>query len=258
MDILYILGEGCSRCDNLELKCSLRSVAKYGKNVGRIFVAGYCPDWLSDEVVKVPFTQPWPKLRSGEAEAQDNLAKKHANMTATILHVVDNTDISDEFLVSMDDHFYIRNVDFENYPFYCKRYGANNELPVAGKSEYRKFLATTKAKCEEDGISKFYLSLHRNMHCSRKTIAECRELLEEVVSVPTPLEPFAYMLNWRHAKDADFEPTIVRDWKLKGGRDWWKADPEKTEVFSAYDFGPGLGMATLLKGLYNQKSQYEK
>ncbi|MBR0299772.1 MAG: hypothetical protein IJQ93_05590, partial [Bacteroidales bacterium] len=54
MDILYIVGAGCSRCNDFELRMSLRSIAMYGKNVGRVFVCGHCPDWLSDEVVKLP------------------------------------------------------------------------------------------------------------------------------------------------------------------------------------------------------------
>lgn len=44
MDILYIVGKGRSLCDNKELRYSLRSLAKYGKNIDRIFVAGYCPE----------------------------------------------------------------------------------------------------------------------------------------------------------------------------------------------------------------------
>ena len=168
MDILYIIGNGCSKCNDLELRCSLRSIAEYGKNISRVFVAGYCPEWLSDDVVKVPFEQPWPKLKDGEAEAQDNLTRKHANMLATILYVVDNTDIGDEFLVSSDDHMYVRSVNFDKYPFYCKRFGTINLLPYDGNTEYRKFLAKTRERLESEGMTAYYFCLHRNMHLCRK------------------------------------------------------------------------------------------
>lgn len=257
MDILYIVGENCSKCNNLELRCSLRSIEKYGKNVGRIFVAGFCPEWLSDEVVKVPFTQPWQILQEGEQETQDNLAKKHANILATILHVVDNTDIGAEFLVSMDDHMYIRGVNFDKYPFYCKRFGKDNHLPTSENTEYKKFLATTRERLEADGLESYYFCLHRNMHMSRKTISDCRLFLEAVVSTPLPVECHAYLLNYRLSHDVDFKPTIVRDVKLIGGGDWWKANPSNTECFSTADFCEGKGLAVLLRGLYNQKSKYE-
>lgn len=258
MDILYIIGNGCSKCNDLELRCSLRSIAQFGKNISRVFVAGYCPEWLSDEVVKVPFEQPWPKREDGEDEAQDNLTRKHANMLATILYVVDNTDIGDEFLVSMDDHLYVRDVNFDQYPFYCKRFGAINLLPYDGNTEYRKFLAVTRKKCEEGGLSAYYFSLHRNMHLCRKNISECRAFLDEVVSTPLPLEPFAYLINYRFTNDKDFKMKVVNDVKLNGGGDWWKTDPRKTECFSTYDFNDGKGLAVLLKGLYDKPCKYEK
>ena len=257
MDILYIIGNGCSKCENLELRCSLRSIAQYGKNISRVFVAGYCPKWLSDEVVKVPFTQPWPVLKDGEQEAQENLARKQANILATILHVVDNTDIGDEFLVSMDDHMYLRSVNFDKYPFYCKRFGKDNLLPGSGKTEYKKFLATTREKLEGDGLSAFYFCLHRNMHMSRKTISDCRTFLNEVVAEPIPIECHAYLLNYRLTHYADFIPTFVRDVKLSGGGDWWMVDSSINECFSTADFKEGKGLSVLLRGLYSKKSKYE-
>ena len=49
MDILYCLGEG-SKWNNNELRYSLRSLEKFGKNVGNIYVVGYDPGILSDKV----------------------------------------------------------------------------------------------------------------------------------------------------------------------------------------------------------------
>ena len=49
MDMLYILGNG-SKHDNQELRWSLRSLEKYGRNVGSIAIVGEPPEWLSPEV----------------------------------------------------------------------------------------------------------------------------------------------------------------------------------------------------------------
>ena len=53
MDIVYIIGKG-SKWNNQELKYSLRSIAKYGINIGKVFIVGYKPNFVSDEVIYIP------------------------------------------------------------------------------------------------------------------------------------------------------------------------------------------------------------
>ena len=57
MDILYVIGKG-SEWNNNELRFSLRSIAKYGKNIDRVFIVGYKPDFVSDEVTFIPCDDP--------------------------------------------------------------------------------------------------------------------------------------------------------------------------------------------------------
>lgn len=256
MDILYIIGENCSKCNYNELRYSLRSIEKYGKNIGRVFVAGYCPDFLSDEVIKIPVEQPY-KYNPNENDLI--LTEKHCNMLYTILYVIDNSDISEEFLVSMDDHIYIRDVDFDNYPFYVKKYGVKNELPKEKKNQsaYKNFLAKTREICKEQGLSLAYSCLHRNMHYSKSIIVECREFLNKVISEKISLEHNAYLINYRFTKKGNFKFTPVNDVKIVGGGDWWRVNPEKTECFSTYDFEPGIGLDCLISGIFNEKSKYE-
>ena len=51
---------------------------------------------------------------------------KSKNIWAQILHAINNSDIGNnhdgEFLISMDDHFYCKETDFNSYPFYVKDY----------------------------------------------------------------------------------------------------------------------------------------
>ena len=255
MDILYIIGENRSKCNYNELRYSLRSIEQYGENVGRIFVAGCCPDFLSDEVIKVPCDQPY---HYDSSENELTLTEKHINILYTILYVLDHTDISDEFLVSMDDHIYIRNVDFDNYPFYVKKFGDKNELPSKGKSVYKKLLAKTREELEKQGLSVYYSTLHRNMHGSRAIYEECRDYLNQVILEKIPLEPHAFTINYRFTKKGDFEFKPVKDVKLNGGGDWWMVNPSKTECFSTSDFEPGIGLDCLMNGMFNKKSKYEK
>lgn len=249
MDILYIVGNGTSNCDNFELKCSLRSIDYFGKNVGRVFVAGYCPEWLSDEAIKVPFEQPY--------QHTTNVIEKANNILATILYAVDNTDIDDEFLVSMDDHFYVRPVDFGNYPYHVKAYGKYNEFPVKGNNIYADFLAKTRRFCKKHNITYKYFCPHRNMHCSREIINETREILNEVLSKKIACESLAFMLNWKNSKYG-VEIVPIRDIKISSAQDWYLTDPIGTEIFSTADFGIESELYLLMCGRYPDKSKYEK
>ena len=252
MDILYIIGRGTSHCNNFELRMSLRSLEKYGKGVGRIFIAGYCPEWLSDNVIKVPFIQPYEMPR--------NLAEKHINMISTVLYAVSNTDIDNEFLLSMDDHIFIRPTDFDNYPFYTKKFGEFDHLPqkdtIQCNSEYREFLGDTRIMCEKYNIDKYYLCPHRNMHMSRKIIDECKPILDEVIEKQIPCETFAFMLNWRHTKYG-FDITSTVDVKIQNSSQWWKADPEQTEIISTSDFRIGDKLYNLILDKFPEMSKYE-
>lgn len=97
MDILYIVGTGSTWVNN-ELKYSLRSIAKNGINVDRVFIVGYIPRFINQEnVVCIP--------------ADDPTKVKHYNMLYKIGLAIEKTDIGKnndgKFLVSSDDHFYI-------------------------------------------------------------------------------------------------------------------------------------------------------
>lgn len=268
MDILYIVGKGHSQCDNIELKYSLRSIEKHGKNINRVFVAGYCPEWLSDEIIKVPFTQPYvfnPKSITTIENDVRNLAKKSVNILATILYVADHTDIGEEFLVSMDDHFYIKDVDFNNYPFYIRHFANNDTLPIEGdrwcNSIYRLLCAKTRQILEEQGLPVFYFTCHRNLHLCRRDINECREFLNKVIDEALPVECFVYLNNYRLAKHHDFEPKVILDIKLRHPADeivYKLINPNITECFSTCDFKENSKIDNFLKGFFAQKSKYEK
>jgi len=116
VDILYIVGTG-SRWRNNELKYSLRSIAKNGYNINRIFIVGEIPNFVNTEsVICIPCNDP-TKI-------------KHYNMLYKIDKVIKSTDIGKDnggkFLVSSDDHFYIKPTNFAEYPIYWR----GEELPT--------------------------------------------------------------------------------------------------------------------------------
>ena len=251
MDIIYLVGEGCSKCDDNELRYSLRSIEKYGKNVNKVYVAGYCPEWLSDEICKVPCKQIYDRPQ--------NIIQKHINMLGTLLYTIDNTDISNKFLVSMDDHFYIRETDFDNYPIYAKKVLDNAQLGTKRNppTKYGQFILKTKKLLEKMNLPTYFFTLHRNMHISKDIMNECRDILENIIDQEVACEPIVFLLNYQY-KQQPFEFVTIKDIKIRGENMWWKVNPKETEVFSTYNFEVGSKLDTLIGNLFPEKSKYEK
>ena len=136
MDIVYVIGTE-SKHGNLELRMSLRSIAMYGMNKGKVIVVGAPPKWLSDEVIKV--------------NVEDKYVYKHSNILMCIEKVVDLGLVDGDFLYSSDDHFYCREVDFDNYPYYIKGPLRKRVDELDPFYNYHKSLCDTRMLCEKHG-----------------------------------------------------------------------------------------------------------
>ena len=255
MDVLYIIGKGRSLCDNKELRYSLRGLSENGKGIGRVFVAGYCPEWLSENVIKIPCED----IYKGETTQK----QKHCNITNTILYAVDNSDIDDEFICSMDDHIYIRETDFDNYPIHIvqKPHGEGEDkifLPTHPNGEpYNEYMVETGKILESIGLPTINYTLHRNMHLSRPFINEYRKTIENFIDECNMPEVFCLYGNAMKGK-TPHEYKTVKDVLVHNGGEWWKTDSRNTEVFSVVDFKEGSGLDILLGGLFPNKCKYEK
>ena len=152
-DIVYILGNGANDIDNRPLRWSLRSLAKHAKNVGRVIVCGYIPEWLSDEVVKI--------------ENEDLGSRGKAwNMLYNLKTAVEKADLKDDFLTSSDDHYLCKDCDLDKWP----RYYRGRDLPTVdalkrrrGNADpYLKHLVKTRFHLQRDGLSVRAACLHLN------------------------------------------------------------------------------------------------
>ncbi|MBR2266613.1 MAG: hypothetical protein IJ882_08170 [Paludibacteraceae bacterium] len=165
MDILYIVGTG-STWDNNELRYSLRSIAKNGRNVDRVFLVGYKPDFVSKEVVYIPCDDPYPA--------------KHKNILHKTICAVENSDISRHFLVSSDDHFYIKPTDFDALPVYYR----NEEIPAVPPkgqqySPYHLSLVATRNLLIQNALPVFQTNPHCNTHWDVDVFERYRYLFEQ-------------------------------------------------------------------------------
>ena len=124
-------------------------------------------------------------------------------------------------------------------------------MDLKHQEEYTNTLRHTRAFLEENGLPYYNFSPHRNMHCSKTLVAECKEL------VCQGIEPMTMWLNYKYGQKP-FEKKIIEDVKIKNGMEWWRTDPSLTEVFSTGDFTKKDGLYVLLSGLYPNKCKYEK
>ncbi|MCR5813050.1 MAG: hypothetical protein K6G15_00965 [Desulfovibrio sp.] len=93
MDIVYVLKE---QSRNVDLVYSLRSVQKYVTGYDRIWMAGYRPLWVSNEIPVIRTKQHGIKWQNGRN-----------NLIAACEH----PDVSEDFVLFNDDFFALRPVD---------------------------------------------------------------------------------------------------------------------------------------------------
>ena len=114
IDVLYILGKGSIE-NNEELRYSLRSLDKYAKNVGRIFITGECPDFVKDVI----YTR------------CDDPYSRNLNHFYKVYTTFMTTDISDNCILMYDDIFLCREVDAETYPWCYTPVRCNKDIQGA-------------------------------------------------------------------------------------------------------------------------------
>lgn len=247
MDILYVLGRG-SRWDNKELRYSLRSIERFGINVGKVYLVGYNPGFLSDEVTFIPC----------EDRFMDKYNGKHKNIIAAIYYAIEHSDISEEFLYSSDDHIYIKETDFDRYPYFCR-----GELPMRPAqfdskwNDYRFSLLETRELLTKHGLTCYHFSQHGNTHMSRSAIRNAMPLIMESFSGDYGCEPTCIILNSLYSYKP-FPITTRRDLKLGKKRtlDFLLERTKDREVFSICD-NPDESIWQYLKKLFPNRSKYE-
>lgn len=245
MDIVYVIGAD-SKYDNLELRMSLRSIEKFGSNIGKVVVVGKPPLWLSDNVVKIP--------------VKDKYVYKHSNILMCIEKVVELGIVNGDFLYSSDDHFYCRDVDFNNYPYYLKgplRKEVNELDPFYS---YHKSLCDTRMLCEKYGFPTINYSQHCNTHMHSEVIKDIRIILRESYGLPFGVEPTSIIMNaWQTFPNAP-KVTKREDVKIlqaKSVADIWEQIANR-DCFSIGDSALlGNAMMTFFSEEYAHKSIFE-
>lgn len=246
MDILYIYN-GYRKSESL--RYALRSIAKYGRNVGRVYlVAAEKPDWCSDEV------------RFIEYASNPELYKEN-DITAAIYHAVENSDIADRFLISGDDYFYIADTDFDRYPIYRK-----GVLPSATKGKesmggwkYVQSVVNTRILLTAANLPYENYCEHAMFYGDRKLMKKYRNLFDAAAMLEYGAV-YDSILGNLLAKQGKLTVVDRKDNKIDtcGTMAELKAMIGDTEVFSTTDGSMERGIRNILQAEFPEPCKYEK
>jgi hypothetical protein len=130
-DVVYVVRPGD---DNEELRHSLRSLRNLPH--GKVWIAGYCPTWVSEDVGRIPV-----------ARQRDRNVSAKANLRAACEH----PEVSDEFVYFNDDFFVMQRHD--ELPVMHR--GPLAALVTSGimASAYTRAMKNTLAVLQERGIA---------------------------------------------------------------------------------------------------------
>ena len=249
MDILYVVGNG-SKWNNNELRYSLRSIAKYGRNIDRVYLVGSKPDFVSNKVHYLPCVDKY-----------DTLVHKHKNIMHKVLTAIDKTDIANHFLVSSDDHFYIKETDFDNYPVYYRKEEIPAEITeIQVHNPYFKSLLQTRSLLLKYGMPIFQTNPHCNTHFRTDLYCGNKYLFDEAMSLEYGGEMNCIMGNLFVQNGVT--PQWVRDSKMSkieySDRKVFDARIANVHCFSMADRSLQFGIADYLYSMFPDKCIYEK
>lgn len=252
MDLLYLLGSGSYEGD-IELRYSLRSIATNGTGYDRIFLCGCCPDWIDapgkdtqHPLIHIPCDDPYDCT--------------HKNMMHKILYACHHSDISENFIMQGDDHFYVKPYDFSVVKVYEK-----GDLPTQFKAKeiaphYRTSLIDTR-----DFLASRHLP-HKNasQHCGqmfKKSLVSFYEsqLFTPAFSYPYGLESSSIMAAILvHEGVCDY--TYRHDCKFSHfeGEQGLLARIGDDFCFSIYNRAFDFGLKAILQKWFPNPSPWEK
>lgn len=246
MDILYIYN---GWKDGTELRYSLRSIDKNCKGYGRVFIVGRKPDWCSDLLLHIPY------------EVNENLYKEN-DITAALFHAVENSDISNRFLVCADDYFYIRPTDLRHYPIYRK--GTLPDTTVGKESmggwKYVQSLVNTRELLTKNNLPFENYCEHAMFLGDRRLMLKYHSIFEAAKQYEFGAVYDSIMANLIVANDKKAVVVQRKDNKV-GDADSLEALQQRigdTECFSTTEGALNGNIGAILRELFPEKCRFEK
>jgi hypothetical protein len=159
-DVVYVLGTG-SGWNNNELRFSLRSIEKNGINIGKLFVVGTRPEFLTADVIHIHADD----IYLPNVNADGNIA--HKVMTACA-----DDRLSDDFLFINDDHLILKPIDLLQIPAFHKGDMNTYDECYFGLNYWRGRLKRTMQALNDRQLSALHFDCHTPIIFNKKRFCE--------------------------------------------------------------------------------------
>ena len=234
INVLYIVGNG-SLFNNEELRYSLRSLDKFGQNVGRVFITGECPDFVDKS--KVTFL---PEM---------DIGRPMINHWWKVDQTFRKTDIGEKALLMYDDIFFCKPVDLSKYPW-CWRGDLPEEKP---EGEYRLCLFNAYRWLFERNLPTYNYECHIPCIYEKEKFLSMEKDYEELKLYDSPMAVRSVYANQFARPEKRIEDLKIRAYvdnleKLIADRDCFSIASDCYE-------GP---VEEWLKKTFPEKSRWEK
>ena len=254
MDIVYVIGTG-SKWQNNELRYSLRSICRFGRHLGDVYIVGdLLPDFIDPSAVHFLREKDSPSFPPAQ-----NVARKIA---AAFAHFN-----LERFLLSSDDHFFIKPVDFDMWPVHYKGDQLPDESQLGnerlGDRRYRQVMVDTRRFMERIGLDTRYYEGHTNkLYTSEawlyigsrmKDYGDVMHSSRYGISMNSPMAAAIMKLH------PDYPCIRRKDVKLRhlNTPDDWE-QLKGAESFSIYDSAVQAGVAGFLEVLFPERCCFER
>ena len=168
MNLLYIVGDG-SKNDNAELRWSLRSVAKFGRGIDRVIVAGIPPAWLSDEVETIEI-------------APVDIPGRNHTISNNVLEGVLKANLEGDFILGIDDVFFIDPVDFDVYPRFVDSYDLPGPVTDGSKANgWISAMAETRQFCRDHKLPSVNFMTHAFCRLDADVVRKNADLIRQSI-----------------------------------------------------------------------------
>lgn len=252
IDIVIPLGKG-SQWENNELRYSLRSLEKFGRNVGKVFVVGEMPKFIKASA----------RINGWSGQVFENTVTyiphvdkygHERNIMEKVLAACKDERVSDNFLFWNDDFFLTDFIDCENYPNYYH-----------GTLEQR---ASERLKSDGYGISirntldvfkdsnQIFFDIHCPIVYNKGQFLNSVPLLDWTKGNGYIIKSL-YANTWFENSDIYFEMPDLKFNKVISKTEI-RAKLEGRHIFSVADSGLFRDMKETIKELYPIPSQYEQ
>lgn len=235
MDVVYLNTKTIWK--NNEIKYSLRSLEKMVSNYNNVYVIGYKPEFLSDNVIHVPYP--------------DKFTNKATNIMMKVLTASEIPEMSDNFMLLNDDYFFLSEIDGPTYPYYWKCDLAHT-IEIQ-RNEYQQHVIPTYKVLLDKKLPTKNFDLH-------KPIIYNKHLFQEVINQYNWDIPWGYILRSIYCNTLGIEGVHKLDNKINHSHipDSWARITKGLDCFSVGDQSEDQYLLSFLNKLFPEPSRYEK